>query len=247
MTKFGPIRVLVVDDDPDVAGVIAEYLTRESDRFEVETVTDPAAAVTTARDARPDCVVSDYDMPGMDGLELMEQLRNWAPELPFILFTGKDTETVGPLALERGVSRYLEKGRGGTAHFALLASDITSTVETVETSTRLRRQVEATDSAPEGICIVDGDGEIEYVNDQFLEMHGYDRETLVGRSWEILHPDEEVARVYREVLPTLAAAGHWIGEATGKTSAGETFEQTESIHDLPSGGFVIFATHGQMA
>jgi PAS domain S-box-containing protein len=238
--------VLVVDDDPDVAGVVAEYLTRDSKQFEVETVSDPQAAVAMVERMRPDCVVSDYDMPHIDGLELLERIRDEFPDLPFILFTGKDTETVGPMALERGVSRYLEKGRG-TAHFALLASDITGTVETAETSSRLRRQVEATDSAPEGICIVDEDGRIEYVNDVFLKMHGYDSETLVGKSWEVLHPDEEVARVYREVLPTLAAAGEWVGRATGKTREGETFEQSEAFHDLPSGGFVIFATQGESA
>lgn len=241
MSLQAPINVLVVEDDPSVAEVVAEFLTRDSDRFEVETVTDPMAAIDLIEELRPDCVVSDYDMPGLDGLELLERIREAFPDLPFILFTGKDTETVGPLAIERGVSRYLEKGRG-TAHFALLASDITGSVETSETSNRLKRQVEATDSAPEGICIVDEDGEIEYVNELFLEMHGYDRETLLGRSWEVLHPDEEVARVYREVLPTLAAAGQWAGQATGKTRAGDTFERTETIRDLPSGGFVIFAT-----
>jgi len=236
----------VVDDDPDVAGVVAEYLTRDSNQFEVETVSDPQAAVAMVERMRPDCVVSDYDMPHIDGLELLEHIREEFPDLPFILFTGKDTETVGPMAIEQGVSRYLEKGRG-TAHFALLASDITGTVETAETSSRLRRQVEATDSAPEGICIVDEDGQIEYVNDVFLRMHGYDRETLVGQSWEVLHPDEEVARVYREVLPTLAAAGEWEGQATGETQPGETFERSGAFHDLPSDGFVIFATQGESA
>ena len=246
MTRLDPIRVLVVDDDPEVAQVIAEFLTRDSDRFDVETLSNPSDAVSMVEEMEPDCIVSDYDMPGIDGLELLERIREVDPKLPFILFTGKDTETVGPLAIERGVSRYLEKGRG-TAHFALLASDITGTVETVETSSRLQRQVEATDSAPEGICIVDEDGEIEYVNDLFLDIHGYDRETLVGRSWEVLHPDEEVARVYREVLPTLSAAGKWAGRSTGKTQAGDTFEQSETIRDLPSGGFVIFATGGETA
>ena len=246
MSKLDPIRVLVVDDDPDVARVVAEFLTRDSERFEVETLCDPNDALSMVEELRPDCVVSDYDMPGLDGLELLEQVREAFPDLPFILFTGKDTETVGPMAIERGVSRYLEKGRG-TAHFALLASDITGSVENAETSTRLKRQVEATDSAPEGICIVDEEGEIEYVNDLFLEMHGYDREVLLGRSWEVLHPDEEVARVYREVLPTLSAAGQWAGQATGKKQSGDTFEQTETIRDLPSGGFVIFATGGETA
>jgi PAS domain S-box-containing protein len=244
MDRFGPIRVLVVDDDPGVATLIGDFLTRDSERFDVRTVTDPEEALETARTDPPDCVVSDYDMPRIDGLELLEMLREEFPNLPFILFTGKDTETVGPIALERGVSRYLQKG-SGTAHFALLASDITGSVETMETVTKLQRQVEAAESAPEGICIVDEDGEIEYVNDLFLEMHGYDREALIGRSWEVLHPDEEVARVYREVLPTLSAAGQWDGEATGQRRSGETFEESETIRDLPSGGFVIFASQAE--
>lgn len=230
MDRFGPIRVLVVDDDPGVAGLIGDFLTRDAGRFDVRVVTDPAEALEAVRDDPPDCVVSDYDMSAIDGPELLELLRQEFPDLPFILFTGKDTETVGPLALEHGVGRYLQKGPG-TAHFALLASDITGSVETVETVTRLQRQMEAAEPAPEGICIVGEDGEIEAVNDLFLEMHDYDRNALVGRSWE--------------VLPTLAAAGQWDGEATGQHRSSETFEESEPIRDLPSDGFVIFASAGE--
>lgn len=127
----------MVDDDPGVVAAIDRFLEEHFGVFEVTTLTDPTAALGTVRQERLNCVVSDYDMPRMDGLELLKPLREESPDLPFVLFIGKEAEKVGPEALERGVSRYLYEGLG-TAHSALLASDVAGSVETHQTSARLR-------------------------------------------------------------------------------------------------------------
>lgn len=85
----GTIRILHIDDDPQLVELAAELLRREDDRFECLTETDPHEALAHLSETAFDCVVCDYDMPGMDGLEFLEAVREDHPDLPFILFTGK--------------------------------------------------------------------------------------------------------------------------------------------------------------
>ncbi|WP_241374660.1 response regulator, partial [Escherichia coli] len=74
----------------------AKLLRRRDDRLAVETVTDPR----DVPDALPgiDCVVSDYDMGPMDGLELLERVRETRPTVPFVLTTGRGDESVASRA-----------------------------------------------------------------------------------------------------------------------------------------------------
>jgi DNA-binding NtrC family response regulator len=55
-------------------------------------------------------VVSDYSMPGTDGIEFLEQVRERFPDLPFIIFTGKGSQRVAKQALLSDVTDYVEKG-----------------------------------------------------------------------------------------------------------------------------------------
>jgi DNA-binding response OmpR family regulator len=71
MGKVG--RVLVVDDEVALAGVIASYFVREG--FEVETAYDGIAAVEKARVNSPDLVVLDLMLPGLDGIEVCKEIR----------------------------------------------------------------------------------------------------------------------------------------------------------------------------
>lgn len=103
------IGVLFVDDEE----VFLDLFTQQLDEFhDVET-----HAVTSGVDAlghmseHPDttCIVSDYKMPGMDGLELLTATREVRPNLPFIILTGMGSETVAEDALAAGVTDYLRK------------------------------------------------------------------------------------------------------------------------------------------
>lgn len=120
------IRVLHVDDEPDFLSLTAEYLEREDDRLSVETATSDEVALDILAEREIDCIISDYDMPGMDGLEFFRTLRDDFPDIPFILFTGKGSEAVAAEAISAGVSDYLQKG--GSERFSLLANRITNLV-----------------------------------------------------------------------------------------------------------------------
>jgi len=130
------IRVLHVDDEPDVADLTGTYLERQNSRLSVETATSAEDGLDQLS-ADIDCVVSDYDMPGLNGIEFLDSVRQQYPDLPFILFTGKGSEEVASDAISAGVTDYLQKG-AGTEQYELLANRITNAVE----QTRARTQAE---------------------------------------------------------------------------------------------------------
>ncbi|PSP89886.1 hybrid sensor histidine kinase/response regulator, partial [Halobacteriales archaeon QS_4_69_34] len=103
------VKVLHVDDDSLFTDVAAELLEREDDRIEMVYETNVSDALHRLEKDQIDCIVSDYDMPGRNGVEFLETVRERYTKLPFILFTGKGSEEVASEAISAGVSEYLQK------------------------------------------------------------------------------------------------------------------------------------------
>jgi len=122
------IRVLVVDEDPDVVELTGVFLERKSDCIEVTAITDPTTALDHVADGDYDCVVSDLRMPEMDGLELFEAVRETNPAMPFFLFSAVDDDRAGKEAREAGVTGFVQKG-AGTEHYTELVEGIEAAVD----------------------------------------------------------------------------------------------------------------------
>lgn len=99
-------RVLVVDDDPTVAEVVSGYLERAGHL--VDRAADGPAALARAAAHRPDLVVLDLMLPGMDGLEVCRRLRAQGP-VPVIMLTARGDEDDRILGLEVGADDYVTK------------------------------------------------------------------------------------------------------------------------------------------
>ncbi|MDP9794266.1 DNA-binding response OmpR family regulator [Catenuloplanes nepalensis] len=100
-------RVLVVDDDPIVSDVVRRYL--EQDGCEVRLAGDGAAGLAAVAAERPDLVVLDLMMPGVDGLEVCRRLRRELPDLPVVMLTALGEEADRVLGLEVGADDYVTK------------------------------------------------------------------------------------------------------------------------------------------
>ncbi len=135
----GTIHVLHVDDEPDFADLTATFLERENDQFKVETATSASDGLARLNGSTFDCIISDYDMPGQDGIELLETVREEYPTLPFILYTGKGSEVVASEAIAADVTDYLQKGPG-SEQYELLANRICNSVQARRETKRASRQ-----------------------------------------------------------------------------------------------------------
>ena len=100
------VRALVVDDEPSLLTVVVGYLAREG--YDVDTATDGETALATARRARPDVVVLDLMLPGIDGIEVCRQLRTFT-DAYVIMLTARAEEVDKLIGLSVGADDYLTK------------------------------------------------------------------------------------------------------------------------------------------
>ena len=104
-----PIRVLHVDDERTQRVLTATWLERIAPDITIRSVADPADVLAWIEAEPVDCVVSDLEMPGCDGLELCEVVRDAHPEIPFVLFTSHDEASVVDRAADAGATAYVRK------------------------------------------------------------------------------------------------------------------------------------------
>ena len=103
-------KVLVVDDSKVDRRLVCEFLRKES-QWTVEDAANGAEALARMKDSAPDLVLTDLNMPEMDGLELVNALRLHHPGVPVILITAYGSETLATEALRRGASSYVPKSQ----------------------------------------------------------------------------------------------------------------------------------------
>ncbi|HOP09651.1 MAG TPA: response regulator, partial [Candidatus Methanofastidiosa archaeon] len=96
-----PLTILYVDDEEEFRELTKRYLERKGDVI-VHTAASAAEALNMLRKRSYDAIVSDYQMPRIDGVEFLKKLRSSGDNSPFILFTGKGREDVAVEAFESG-------------------------------------------------------------------------------------------------------------------------------------------------
>jgi PAS domain S-box-containing protein len=193
----GAVRVLHVDDDEAFLDLAATHLARHD--LEVVTAQNAEAGLEALATHDVDCVVSDYDMPGTNGLEFLEAVREDYPDLPFVLFTGKGNEEIASEAISAGVTDYLQKDVG-TDQYAVLANRVRNAVDHERSKRALgerdRRLTTLIENLP-GMayrCRNEPDWPMEFVEGEVESLSGYTAEEIESGEvvWgeDVLHPDD---------------------------------------------------------
>lgn len=124
--------VLVVDDSP-VDRHLAGSLLKEGGTYQVQFAEHGGQALELVRQSPPDIVVTDLQMPEVDGLALVQELKQSHPAVPVVLMTSQGSEAIAVQALKTGAASYLPKSR--------LAFELLQTIEDVLSVARADRQV----------------------------------------------------------------------------------------------------------
>jgi FixJ family two-component response regulator len=199
-----------VDDEPSFAELTATHLERRAD-VNADGYTDPRDAIDELDDAA--CIVSDFDMPSMTGLELLETVRDRDPDLPFILFTGKGSEQVASDAISKGVTEYLQKSTAAS-QYDVLANRVQNAIDRYQTGLELERQQSLLDSVvemtPIGLVVHDETGDVVVANKRARALLSMPTESLGLRAydtsdWDLYEPDG--ALVATEDLPVARVLG----------------------------------------
>ena len=169
------ISVLYTDDEPFLLEVGKIFL-EESGEFTVTTATGAEKALQLLEVEKFDAIVSDYQMPGMDGIEFLEEVRKNFGELPFILFTGRGREEVVIQAINSGVDFYIQKGGEPKSQFAELTHKIKTAVSRRKAEEALHRSEEQSRnilSTMPDVVLVHRKGVIVYANQMASDMSGH--------------------------------------------------------------------------
>ena len=134
-------RILVVDDDSYVRGATEEILIRKG--YDVETASEAKAALERLEKGEYDLLLSDIKMPGMGGLELLEQVKSRWPEMHVILMTAYGTVEDAVEAMRKGAYDYIEKGsESTTSETEIVVERALRFQETVRENRRLRSELQ---------------------------------------------------------------------------------------------------------
>jgi PAS domain S-box-containing protein len=178
------ISVLLVDDEPALLDILSLFFAK-SGLFLVDTCPSGSQALSLIEKKQYDVIVSDYAMPGMDGISLLNTLKQQGMQIPFIIFTGKGSEQVAMDALNNGVTTYILKGEKPQSIFSELVHLCQRAVLQQRSERALKDSEEKyrtlVEHAPEGILIMDPQGIILLANNAAAKMVGSGNSALLTR------------------------------------------------------------------
>jgi len=163
LTKDALIRVLHVDDDDDFLIISKRFLERQGS-FQIETVSSVKEALQKIRQKKYDVIVSDYQMPEVNGLDFLKELRAEENHVPFILFTGEGREKIAMEALNFGADRYFNKNRNPKILYGELVHSLRKAVKAKRAAEEIRSLAKFPSEDPNPVLRIAKDGSILYVN-----------------------------------------------------------------------------------
>jgi PAS domain S-box-containing protein len=188
------IRLLLVDDQEELLDITRLFLEKGGD-IKVDTSTSALSAIQMLTSKKYDAIVSDYEMPEMDGIEFLKTIKKMGIEKPFIIFTGRSREEVVIEALNSGADFYLQKGSEPRVQFAELRNMIHQAVmrkrieeALIQSETNYKTLVECTQDS---IYMVDKRGKYLFMNSHHKERLGIMERDFQDYYYADLHSEEE--------------------------------------------------------
>lgn len=192
------ISILYVDDEPVMLDLGKRFLER-SGKLKVDTFLSAEIAVRILTPSRYDAVISDYLMPGMDGLKFLSSVRSIQPDLPFIVYTGQGDENTAIQALNHGADFYLQKRGNPRIQFEEIENFILNIVGREHQKGEIIAEKKATEAAlsllqttyayaPFGFAYVDVRYVYIHVNDALAQISSLSRTELLGRTVQDITP-----------------------------------------------------------
>ncbi|MHB8164611.1 MAG: hybrid sensor histidine kinase/response regulator [Methanoregula sp.] len=212
--------VLYVDDEPALLELGKTFLEL-SGSITVETALSAKEGIEALKKNAFGCIISDYQMPEMDGLAFLKHLRKENNLIPFILFTGRGREEVIIDAVNNGVDYYLQKGGDPKSQFVELQHKVKLAIERRRTDDDLKesrqRMTDIVDHLPDATFAIDLDGKVIVWNRAMEEMTGVNKERILGTGDHsyalpfygtrrpilldlVLNDDEEIWKKYPQII-----------------------------------------------
>ncbi len=176
-------KVLYVDDEPVLLEIVKIFLEK-SKEFTIDITTSANEVIHSEKLKSYDAIVSDYQMPGMDGISFLKYVHTELGDIPFIIFTGKGKEEVVIAALNNGADFYITKGLDPRFQFDELANNIKKAVRKREIregyKNAAKRLSDLVNYLPDATFAIDLDGKVIAWNKAMEEITGIQKSTIMG-------------------------------------------------------------------
>lgn len=191
------ISLLLVEDNKADARLLRELLREADDNFEVthvERLADALAVLSEEAppETLPDIVFLDLSLPDGHGLDNVRRLHTARPEVPIVILTGQDDDTLALSAAQAGAQEYLVKGQGDGK---LVSREARYAIERAETLQKLREGEERfrllAENVSDLVCLHNPEGTYRYVSPSVRRVLGYEPDEIIGTRPDcIIHPDD---------------------------------------------------------
>ena len=176
-------KVLYVDDEPVLLEIVKIFLEKTKE-FTIDVTTSVNDVLKSEKLKSYDAIVSDYQMPGMDGISFLKYVHTEFGDIPFIIFTGKGKEEVVIAALNNGADFYITKGSDPRFQFDELANNIKKAVKRRQIregyKNSAQRLSDLVNFLPDATFAIDLEGKVIAWNKAMEEMTGVKNTTILG-------------------------------------------------------------------
>jgi PAS domain S-box-containing protein len=178
------ISVLYVDDEPALLEIGKQFL-EQSGLFSVDTLPSAKEALFSLGSKNYEAIISDYQMPAINGIEFLKQVRASGNTIPFIIFTGRGREEIVIQALNEGADFYLQKGGEPVSQFTELAHKIRQAVQQRKGEASIRdherREADIINFLPDATFAIDTNGVVIAWNRAMEKMTGVRPSEILGK------------------------------------------------------------------
>ena len=189
--QTSPLRILLIEDSLEDTELTVRELKRGGLEFDWRRVDTELALARACSEFEPTMVLSDYAMPGFDGLSALRLVRELRPEVPFIFVSGTIGEETAIQSLRSGANDYILKSNLSRLPTAVKRAlrDAAEGAQRLETEEALRLRERAVEASVNPVLIVsatDPAMPIVYVNHAFEQVTGYSRDEMLGQNCRLL-------------------------------------------------------------
>ncbi len=249
--------VLIIDDERPIRKSFRSFL--EDLEYKVLEADNGSVGLEIFERERPDIVIVDLRMPGMNGFEVVERIVEHSPDTPVIIVSGVGTISDSVAAMRLGAWDYIVKPiedmsvlalvierameracliRENRAYQEQLEEKVAARTEALaKTNSKLKQEIEvrkkaegamhrqnqALEQSFDGIAISDLDGNLQFVNKAFANLHGYKKEELHGRHWSVFHTKEQLDKELLPLIKETKGSGRCMDEVGHVKKDGTTF------------------------
>jgi PAS domain S-box-containing protein len=213
-------HIIHLEDDPLDREWVAATLARAGLNLDLVQVDNHEAFLKALARQQPDIIISDYSIPGYDGVQALNLAKARQITAPFIFFSGTMGEDAAIESLTNGATDYVLKQHPERLIAAVrrALAEAQERAARLEAEEKIREQAALLDEARDAICVNDLDQSVLFWNKSAERLYGWSRDEAIGRNANELLLQTEVALT---AMKTLISQGEWQGELRQTTRAGQ--------------------------